>query len=101
MTDTTPAEVARVAYAGGDVASQIAHLERELAAARHDALIARVMADHGLTSDDALLLTGDDEATLTAQAQRLKERTGDSERRAPTARQIERMTYEDDTDGWP
>ncbi|KEP72894.1 hypothetical protein HR12_23485 [Microbacterium sp. SUBG005] len=102
MTDTpTPADVARATYAQGDVAAQIADLERELAAARHDALIARVMADYGLTSEDALLLTGEDEATVTAQARRLKERTGDGERRAPTVRQIERMTYEDDTDGWP
>ncbi|KQR88744.1 hypothetical protein [Microbacterium sp. Leaf179] len=67
-------------------AQRIAALEQELTTTRRDALIARLISDHNLTRDDAVLLTGEDEATLTAQAQRLQERAGERQSRGPIAR---------------
>jgi len=80
-------EATREAAERADAASQrIAALERELTDTRRDALITRLISDHNLAREDAVLLTGQDEATLTAQAQRLQERSGEQRPRAPIAR---------------
>lgn len=56
--------------------------EREAAAARREALRFRVAATHGISDEDAeLFLTGDDEETLTRQAERLAKRGADDIRR--------------------
>jgi hypothetical protein len=60
---------------------RIAALEREVETTRREALRRRVQAAHGIADEDAdLFLTGTDEATLTAQAQRLAAR--DTERKS-------------------
>ena len=62
--------------AEASTAERITELENKLAAAERTALVSRVQAEHGISSEDAeLFLTGTDEATLTAQAARLAERT--------------------------
>ena len=54
---------------------RIAALEAEVKASQHEALRRRVQAAHGISDEDAdLFLTGADEDTLTAQAQRLADR---------------------------
>ncbi|HJY35566.1 MAG TPA: hypothetical protein VJ260_11965 [Vicinamibacterales bacterium] len=54
---------------------RIAALEREVETTRREALRRRVQAAHGINDEDAdLFLTGTDEETLTAQAQRLAAR---------------------------
>ena len=59
---------------------RIAALEREVETTRREALRRRVQAAHGINDEDAdLFLTGTDETTLTAQAQRLAAR--DTERK--------------------
>jgi len=59
---------------------QIADLQREIAATKHEALKRRVQAKHGISDEDAeLFLTGSDEESLMAQAKRLADR--ESERK--------------------
>jgi hypothetical protein len=54
---------------------RIAKLEKEIQTSQHEALKRRVQARHGISDDDAdLFLTGTDEDTLTAQAERLAAR---------------------------
>lgn len=55
--------------------SRITDLEAQLAHAQHQLLVQRIQHAHGLSDEDAqVLLTGTDEATLTAQATRLAAR---------------------------
>lgn len=57
---------------------RLASLEGELTAARTIALRSDIAAKHGLSAEDRdLFLTGTDESTLNAQAQRLAEREAD------------------------
>lgn len=57
---------------------RIAALEQELAQTKTEALRSRVQARFGISDDDAsLFLTGNDEATLTKQAERLAEHVAD------------------------
>lgn len=95
-TAPTPADVARAhkraqtpatPTANSDDATrqQIAALETQLAQARRDALISQLITDYSLTRDDAILLTGQDETTLIAQAQRLQTFPGEQPRRGPVA----------------
>jgi hypothetical protein len=80
-------EATREAAERADASAQrIAQLERELTDTRRDALITRLISDHNLAREDAVLLTGEDEATLTAQAQRLQERAYEQRPRGPIAR---------------
>lgn len=66
-------EAAREAAQHADVSTQrIADLEREVAEARRETLVTTLISSHGLSTEDAQLLTGHDEATLTAQAERLQ-----------------------------
>lgn len=59
---------------------RIANLEKEIEATKREALRRRVQAAHQISDEDAdLFLTGADETTLTAQAERLAAR--DSERK--------------------
>lgn len=63
---------------------RIQGLEGELGNARREALVFRISAAHGITDEDAeLFLTGNDEETLTRQAERLVGRREDAERRPP------------------
>ncbi|MFK4789852.1 hypothetical protein [Microbacterium sp. ZW T5_56] len=56
----------------GSTSSRITDLEAQLAHAQHQLLVQRIQHAHGLSDEDAqVLLTGTDEATLTAQATRL------------------------------
>lgn len=74
----TKAEGARTAE------ERIAALEAEVETSKREALRRRVQAAHGIADEDAdLFLTGTDEATLTAQAKRLAERTPDRKNHAP------------------
>lgn len=51
---------------------RLAAAEKDVAVARRESLRLRVAAKHGISDDDAdLFLNGDDEATLTRQAERL------------------------------
>lgn len=66
-------EAAREAAQHADVSTQrIANLEREVAEARRETLITTFISSYGLSTEDAQLLTGQDEAALTAQAERLQ-----------------------------
>ncbi len=57
---------------------RIKQLESELSKERAAALRSRIQARYGIQDDDAdLFLTGDDEDTLTKQAERLAERAAD------------------------
>lgn len=57
---------------------RLASLEGELTTARTTALRSDIAAKHGLSAEDRdLFLTGTDESTLNAQAQRLAEREAD------------------------
>lgn len=57
---------------------RLASLEGELTAARTVALRSDIAAKHGLSAEDRdLFLTGTDESTLNAQAERLAERVAD------------------------
>lgn len=57
---------------------RLASLEGELTTAKTAALRSDIAAKHGLSAEDRdLFLTGTDESTLTAQAQRLSERVAD------------------------
>jgi len=72
---------------------RLANLEKELTSTRTEALRARVAARFGIStegkdgepSDADLFLTGTDESTLTAQAQRLAARQVDSKKQGNTA----------------
>lgn len=68
--------------------ARIAELERQNAELARNTLRARIQAKFKIEDDDAdLFLTGTDEATLTAQAQRLADRDADRKKngnRAPT-----------------
>lgn len=66
------------------VEEKLADLERKSAEAEARALRSDIAAKHGISAEDRdLFLTGSDEATLTAQAQRLAEREAD--RKSKTA----------------
>ena len=57
---------------------RLASLESELTTAKATALRSDIAAKHGISAEDRdLFLIGTDEATLTAQAQRLAERVAD------------------------
>ena len=71
--ERTKYEATREAAERAEAAAQrITALEQQLNQARRETLVTRTLNTYGLTPDDAVLLTGDDEATLTAQAQRLQ-----------------------------
>lgn len=59
--------------------ARITELETELANVRAESTRLRIASEHGITDSDdiRLFLTGTDEETLTAQAQRLADRTAD------------------------
>lgn len=60
------------------VEQQLAEMRAENAKMQRDNLAARIAAKHGIPPEDAdLFLTGSDEATLTAQAERLAAREGE------------------------
>ncbi|MFV9424935.1 hypothetical protein [Microbacterium sp. S1037] len=96
---------------------QITKLERELSQVRREALINRIVNDHKLAREDAILLTAETEDGLITQAQRLQGLLGTSKRLGPIARhegQLIRNTattddrhafpselgVSDDPDGW-
>lgn len=63
---------------------RIQGLESDLGEARREALVFRISAAHGIGDEDAeLFLTGNDEDTLTRQAERLVARRDASDRRPP------------------
>lgn len=65
---------------------RLASLEGELTTAKATALRSDIAAKHGLSAEDRdLFLTGTDEATLTAQAQRLAERVADRKKQGNVA----------------
>jgi hypothetical protein len=68
---------------GAKTAEQrMAELEKEISATKHEALKRRVQAAHGISDEDAdLFLTGVDEESLTAQAERLAERESERKKR--------------------
>lgn len=60
------------------VEQQLAELKEQNQKVQRDALASRIAAQHGIAPEDAdLFLTGSDEETLTAQAQRLAAREAD------------------------
>ena len=63
-----------------------AKAEQDAAAAKADALRWRIAAKHGISDEDAeLFLTGGDEETLSAQAERLSQRTSERQKAGNTA----------------
>ncbi|MFV9424934.1 hypothetical protein [Microbacterium sp. S1037] len=77
-TDTSDHEDATTAARETErLERQVAEMEETLAAEKRNALISRIISDHNLEPEDAILLTGQDEATLTAQAERLAARSSD------------------------
>lgn len=56
--------------------ARIAELEGELSKTQRTALVSRLQAKHGFEDDDLDFLTGTDEETLTAQAEKLAARLG-------------------------
>jgi hypothetical protein len=65
---------------------RLAALEQELNSTRSQALRARIQAKFSVSDEDAqLLLTGTDEETLTAQAQRIAQRDADRKKRGNVA----------------
>ena len=63
------------------VEQQLAEMRAENAKMQRDNLAARIAARHGISPEDAaLFLTGSDEATITAQAERLAARNGEQQR---------------------
>jgi hypothetical protein len=66
---------------------RLASLEGELTTAKANALRSDIAAKHGLSAEDRdLFLTGTDESTLTAQAQRLADREEDRKKQGNVAR---------------
>lgn len=69
------------------VEQKLAELEQKHAAAEARALRSDIAAKFGLSAEDRdLFLTGSDEATLTAQAQRLAQREADRKKNGNVAR---------------
>lgn len=65
------------------IADELAAAQREASEARREALRFRVAAKFGISDEDAsLLLTGDDEATMTRQAEAIAKRATDNSRTA-------------------
>ncbi|WP_405475651.1 hypothetical protein [Paenarthrobacter ilicis] len=65
---------------------RLASLEGELTTAKATALRSDIAAKHGLSAEDRdLFLTGTDESTLNAQAQRLAEREADRKKQGNVA----------------
>ena len=63
------------------VEQQLAEMRAENTKMQRDNLAARIAARHGISPEDAdLFLTGSDEATITAQAERLAARNGEQQR---------------------
>ena len=73
-------ELKRKAGEGATAEEKIAALQQQVETTQREALKRRVQAKHGISDEDAdLFLTGSDEESLTAQAQRLAAR--DAERK--------------------
>jgi len=77
---------------------RLASLEGELTTAKATALRSDIAAKHGLSAEDRdLFLTGTDESTLNAQAQRLAEREADRKKQGNVAPK-EGASYNSGTD---
>lgn len=77
---------------------RLASLEGELTTAKATALRSDIAAKHGLSAEDRdLFLTGTDESTLNAQAQRLAEREADRKKQGNVAPK-EGASYSSGTD---
>jgi len=77
---------------------RLASLEGELTTAKATALRSDIAAKHGLSAEDRdLFLTGTDESTLNAQAQRLAEREADRKKQGNVAPR-EGASYNSGTD---
>jgi len=77
---------------------RLASLEGELTTAKANALRSDIAAKHGLSAEDRdLFLTGTDESTLNAQAQRLAEREADRKKQGNVAPK-EGASYSSGTD---
>jgi hypothetical protein len=81
------AELKAKADGAKSVEQKLAELEAKHAEAEARALRSEIATKHGISAEDRdLFLTGSDEASLTAQAQRLAERLSDQKKHGNVAR---------------